>query len=795
MKIAKTLPIFLFIIFLSGFVSANIVVTYNFVDSKTNTPLTDVDALVMTCGDALCTESTIKTPKFPNTGNSNDVAPNNDIIISYPTIQETPYGYAYYFYKSGYLPMESFVPKASGNDNIARTIGFLKKDICSAQIDNFEIINVAKPNIPLVINMRSSLDATTHSAFATNLNTPFYTPPQFIDEFYSAQTKIELKIYDLQGNIVFQASKQVNIQADKSVDVSFSWTPIRAGDYRAVISTDVTDDQCASSKPQQSTKDFEVLSQEPISSCYTILNNLKTSNDKPSVDEKLTISANKISNLADATGALSPVSTKVSALIFRENKVVHSQTLNLAANPDEKTPKSFSFDFTPTDFGLYTISLNGISDDAQCKTLTNIDDTITQTFFVQKPSAATLFIKEIPGKEVNENQHLEFNIETQYNGNLKLKYRVAVPDDVGVFNFDPFKQTFTLRPNFDAVDHPATNLLQVAKNLVSSVLGLPLFRDIKVIFFVTDGVVSAKREATIRIFDVNRDPILQSIADKTLEVGQTITIIPVATDADNDKIRFTFTAPLDAQGTWTPTNADIRTHQVTVRAFDAFGGVDATSFSITVVPKIGVNHPPVLSKIRDKTVQEENLLEFTLKATDADGDVLTFFAQNLPLGATLNPLTGKFSWTPTHAQIGVHFVTFGVTDNLAQDTQLVKITVTPKGVVPPTPPKLIEKKSHKLDIVSLIIIDDTLRPPQNLEAFVYVKNTGSEKQKNVILTLTIPSLGIVQQRQFDLVVKQEELVIFDIEMPTGISKGNYALYVSAYDKTSSVVRAGEFYVL
>lgn len=792
MKIAKTLPIFLFIIFLAGFVSANMVVTYNFVDQKTNTPLSDVDGLVMTCGDALCTESTIKTPKFTNFGNSNDFAPNTDLVISYPTVQETQSGYAVYFYKSGYLPMESFV-KASGDGTRDRNIGFVKKEVCSAQIDNFQIINVAKPNIPLVINMRASLDATTHSAFATNLNTPYFTPPQFVDEFYSAQVKIELNIYDSNNNVVFTASKTVNIQADNTIDVSFRWTPTKAGEYKAVISTDVVDDQCASSKPQQSTKEFDVLSEEPKSSCYTILNNLRTSNDKPSINEELTISANKISNIADPQGNLAPVSTKVSALIFRENQIVHSQTINLPKNQDAKNPQRFSFDFTPTQRGLYTIRLNGVSDDPKCIGLNNIEDIITQTFFVQVPELPKLQIKEIPGMQVDENKQLQFNIETVYTGQLNLRYKVAVPDDVGRFTFDPTTQRFTLLPDFDAVDHPPSNLLQSAKNFVSQVLGIPLFRDIKVIFFVTDGIVSAQRETTIRIFDVNRDPIIQSIPDRTIQVGQRLTVTPVATDADGDTVRFTFSAPLNSQGSWTPTESDEGVHTVTVRAFDSFGGTAQTTFTITVVSVTG-NRPPVLT-VSDKRIEEEKTLEFSLIATDPDRDTLTFFAQGLPSGATLNIATGKFSWTPTHAQIGDHFVTFGVTDGVLDDTQLVKIEVTQKGVVPPTPPTLRDIDSHKLDIMSLIVINDNIKPGQNLEAFVYVKNTGSSKQNDVVLTLTIPSLGIVKERQFDLVVKQEELVIFDIDIPSNIAKGNYVLYVSAYDKTSAVVKVGEFNVL
>lgn len=792
MKLLKLLPIFLFVIFIAGFVSANMVVTYNFVDKKTNIPQDDVDALVMTCGDALCTESTIKTPTFKNTGNSNDSPPNTDIKISYPTIQETPSGYALYFYKSGYLPLEYFV-KAYSDGTRTVQIPFEKKQVCSAQIDDFQIINVAKPNIPLVINMRASLDATTHSAFATNLNTPYYTPPQYVEEFYSAQTKIELKIYDSNNNIVFSQQKTVNIRADKSVDVSFTWIPNKSGEYRAVISTDVTDDQCASSQKQESTKIFDVLGEEPKNSCYTILNNLKTSDDKPFVGEKLTVSANKISNYATSAGLLSPVTTQVSAQIFRETSQVDSRILNLQKNQDATNPKEFSFEFTPDREGLYTIRLNGVSNDPLCSGLTNIDDTITQTFFVQRPALPTLSINEIPDMHVDENKVLIFNIETVYTGSLKLTYRVAVPDDAGSFRFDERTQTFIYTPSFDTVKHPDVNFIVTLKRFIVSNFGLPLFRDVKVIFQVTDGIVTASREATIKVLDVNRNPTIQPIQDLTVQVGQKITIQPITTDEDGDKVRLTFSSPLDAAGSFTPNQNDLGVHEITIRAFDAFGGAALVSFKITVVQS-GGNHPPVLSTISDKIIEEEKKLEFSLHATDLDNDPLTFFAQNLPASATLDANTGKFTWTPTHSQIGVYFVTFGVSDSKVQDTQLVKITVRAKGTIPPPTP-LVHIGSHKVDITSLVFMPDYVRKGGTLETFVYVKNMGSEKQKSVVLTLTVPELSIVQQKTLDLSVKQEQLVIFESDIPSNILKGQYILYISVYDKTSSVVKIGEFKVI
>ena len=66
------------------------------------------------------------------------------------------------------------------------------------------------------------------------------------------------------------------------------------------------------------------------------------------------------------------------------------------------------------------------------------------------------------------------------------------------------------------------------------------------------------------------------------------------------------------------------------------------------------NRPPVLDQIGDRTIDENSSLEFTVNATDPDGDTLTYSASNLPDGAVFDLDTGTFSWTPTSGQAGIY---------------------------------------------------------------------------------------------------------------------------------------------
>jgi len=95
-----------------------------------------------------------------------------------------------------------------------------------------------------------------------------------------------------------------------------------------------------------------------------------------------------------------------------------------------------------------------------------------------------------------------------------------------------------------------------------------------------------------------------------------------------------------------------------------------------------INTAPVLAAIGDRIVNESQLLTFTARATDSDvpANTLTFSLLNAPAGASIDPATGVFSWTPTEGQgPGSYNLTVRVTDNGTPnlyDEETITITVT-----------------------------------------------------------------------------------------------------------------------
>jgi len=76
-----------------------------------------------------------------------------------------------------------------------------------------------------------------------------------------------------------------------------------------------------------------------------------------------------------------------------------------------------------------------------------------------------------------------------------------------------------------------------------------------------------------------------------------------------------------------------------------------------------VNGAPVFTAGGESQAVDENrTLTFGVEATDPDGDPLTYTASDLPAGASFDPATRQFSWTPDYTQAGEYTVAFTASD-------------------------------------------------------------------------------------------------------------------------------------
>ncbi len=118
----------------------------------------------------------------------------------------------------------------------------------------------------------------------------------------------------------------------------------------------------------------------------------------------------------------------------------------------------------------------------------------------------------------------------------------------------------------------------------------------------------------------------------------------------------------------------------------------STMFWIPLDPALSPNHAPVLAPIGTRRVGEGLTLQFTIGATDADGNTLSYSASGLPAGASFVPGTRTFSWTPGYTDAGAHAVRFVVDDGAfptaAADTEVVSVVVFDRNPGDNQPPIL-----------------------------------------------------------------------------------------------------------
>lgn len=204
-------------------------------------------------------------------------------------------------------------------------------------------------------------------------------------------------------------------------------------------------------------------------------------------------------------------------------------------------------------------------------------------------------------------------------------------------------------------------------------------------FAVTDGTLSDTEDISILVSNTDRPPVLAAIGNRSVNEGATMLVAVSATDPDNDAVTITTTALpawMSFDGSTLTAAPGYTNSGVYTVIFTASDGTltDAETISVTVG---NVNRAPVLAAIGNKAGAENTALTFTISATDADGDALTYSASNLPSGATFIPATRVFSWTPTYSQAGTYAaVNFQVTDGIATDSETVTLTIADTNQVP-----------------------------------------------------------------------------------------------------------------
>jgi hypothetical protein len=210
-------------------------------------------------------------------------------------------------------------------------------------------------------------------------------------------------------------------------------------------------------------------------------------------------------------------------------------------------------------------------------------------------------------------------------------------------------------------------------------------------FTADDSQYQVTDTVRVRILPANDAPILTAIINQGSIEDALFTYTAIASDVDipNDVLTYSLTtAPSgmmidSATGfiSWTPTNDDVGTHNVTVKVTDSSGAYDTEAFDISVV---NMNDPPAIISTAITTAEEGTQYTYDVDAVDIDvGDTLTFSLLTFPTGMVIDANIGEITWTPIDSQVGANPVIVEVSDgNGGRDTQSFVILVVNRNNPP-----------------------------------------------------------------------------------------------------------------
>ncbi|MCA9139121.1 MAG: tandem-95 repeat protein, partial [Planctomycetales bacterium] len=203
-------------------------------------------------------------------------------------------------------------------------------------------------------------------------------------------------------------------------------------------------------------------------------------------------------------------------------------------------------------------------------------------------------------------------------------------------------------------------------------------------------IETVQYDFVVTVQSLNDPPLLQSVSSLVVLAGDLLRLPIKATDIDQEPLTFSMVGlPGEARLVdaarygeallnWDPTTSDIGQYNVTVTVTDEGNGDISRSLSSSQSFVINVrdnNAAPTLTVPANATVDEGGTLSVVFTASDPDNDTIRFTADNLPSGATIDPVTGTLGWSPTFDDAGTYTFNVIASDGSSSDVKPFTITI------------------------------------------------------------------------------------------------------------------------
>ena len=261
------------------------------------------------------------------------------------------------------------------------------------------------------------------------------------------------------------------------------------------------------------------------------------------------------------------------------------------------------------------------------------------------PSVPSLALPN-PGKDTSgaDNEY--------FSGGYTVETYGTISPNTGTIN------AIQIESNYTGVRDTSSNRAAFAADLTDALdLYFPLHVGMKLNTLAPPPSISRFSDITIDE-DNSTSPLSLTLGDPSSTVAATssssslVSSTGMSFGGTGANRTFTITPQANASGS----NA-----MITVAATSPDGGVGVEWFYLTVNP---VNDAPIFTSVADRTINPGVSLTIPASATDVEGASLGYALISGPVGCSVNPSTGIFTWRPTIAQSGVAYpVTIQATES------------------------------------------------------------------------------------------------------------------------------------
>ncbi|ELS32847.1 MULTISPECIES: putative Ig domain-containing protein [Pseudanabaena] len=246
------------------------------------------------------------------------------------------------------------------------------------------------------------------------------------------------------------------------------------------------------------------------------------------------------------------------------------------------------------------------------------------------------------------------------------------------------------------------------------------------------------QEYTLKVNAINTAPNILSTPITKAGQGQPYVYNVVATDAENDAIRYSLISyptgmSIDSETgkiSWTPSYSNIGSYKIQVQATDSKGIFNTQTYQLEIVaaPNLNaINHTPSITSTPITQIDTTKPYRYQVVATDVDaGDSLSYGLINGggATGITINPTTGLVTWdSPT---LGTYNIEIGVTDSSgARATQGFTLNVSnqPSSAASNKPPQIVSTPITRIGQGQAYSYEVLARDPENNPVIYSLKSS------------------------------------------------------------------------